>query len=422
MRQWRPVMLLSRWQLSVGVFFMCIMNWAHLVICCSKSLSFNGSVHTFVNCLDLPSQGASIGWTLADDASSTQGYYELELAFLGTAPSESGWVGWGLNPSKPQMAGSSVWVAYNAANGSTLLPYKLTGATLGGAPLQCSPVDYVVKAAAVQISGVAMSMLLTLQLNASMPTTLYHVWNRGPSVAAFQPSPHSMQANDLNTIAHIDMSSGLQSVQSPSSSTQSLKNRHGVINTIAWGILLPMGVMSARYIKPFADPHWFYMHMWMQCGGYILAVSGWATGVQLLRNSHGLVYKKHKNIGMVLFALSSLQVMALLLRPKKEHKIRKYWNFYHHSVGYALIALGIVNVFIGLNILGAPAWTRHALICSLVALAAISILFECITWVVFVNGKRKECEMRARSANSNAPHKETNKDTFGPTEHILRVV
>ncbi|MCO5569910.1 hypothetical protein L7F22_023624 [Adiantum nelumboides] len=411
-----------RWQASLAFFFICFMEWAHLAFCCSKAFTFNGSVHSFVNCLDLPTQGASIAWTLTDDSLSTQGYYKLELAFSGTAPSESGWVGWGLNPDKPQMAGSSVWVAFNATNGSTLLPYRLTPATLGGAPLKCSPVDYVVKASSVKISGMAMSMLLMLHLNASMPTTLNHVWNRGASVSTFQPSPHSMQANDLKTLAHIDMSSGLQSIQSPSSSTQNLKNRHGVLNTIAWGLLLPMGVMSARYIKPFADPHWFYMHIVLQCAGYILAVSGWATGVQLLRNSHGLIYQKHKNIGMVLFALSTLQVMALLVRPKKENKIRKYWNFYHHSIGYTLISLGIVNVFIGLNILGVAPWMHHALICTLVALGAISALFECITWFIFINGKRKECTLRARFSNSHTPHKQSNKDTFGPTEHILRVV
>ncbi|MCO5602846.1 hypothetical protein L7F22_056985 [Adiantum nelumboides] len=187
MRRWIVVSMI--WQASLAFFFICFMEWAHLAFCCSKAFTFNGSVHSFVNCLDLPAQGASIAWTLADDSLSTQGYYELELAFSGTAPSKSGWVGWGLNPDKPQMAGSSVWVAFNAANGSTLLPYQLTPATLAGAPLKCSPVDYVVKASSVEISGMAMSMLLTLHLNASMPTTLNHVWNRGASVSAFQPSP-----------------------------------------------------------------------------------------------------------------------------------------------------------------------------------------------------------------------------------------
>ena len=44
-----------------------------------------------------------------------------------------------------------------------------------------------------------------------------------------------------------------------------------------------------------------------------------------------------------------LQVFALFMRPKKEHKYSVYWNAYHHSVGYIVILLGIYNVFRGLS-------------------------------------------------------------------------
>lgn len=154
----------------------------------------------------------------------------------------------------------------------------------------------------------------------------------------------------------------------------------------------------------------------------MLGVYGWVTGLQLMRNSHGVIFYKHKSIGMVLFAFSSLQVMALLVRPKKEHKIRKYWNIYHHGIGYMLISLGITNVFIGLNILGAPSWSWHVLICSLVALGAMSLLLEIITWFVLINNKRNESELHARSTISQESHKQPSYGAFGPTEHILRVL
>lgn len=37
------------------------------------------------------------------------------------------------------------------------------------------------------------------------------------------------------------------------------------------------------------------------------------------------------------------QVFALLLRPNKDHKYRIYWNIDHHSIGYSVIIMSIIN-------------------------------------------------------------------------------
>ena len=50
--------------------------------------------------------------------------------------------------------------------------------------------------------------------------------------------------------------------------------RHAILNTVGWGILLPLGVIAARYLKPFTDPAWFYVHVLVQSIGYILGVVG----------------------------------------------------------------------------------------------------------------------------------------------------
>jgi hypothetical protein len=43
-------------------------------------------------------------------------------------------------------------------------------------------------------------------------------------------------------------------------------------------------------------------------------------------------------------------VKAFFIRPVKTSKIRRYWNWYHHNIGRAAVILGIVNIFIGLDI------------------------------------------------------------------------
>ncbi|XP_028059066.1 serine/threonine-protein kinase AFC2-like [Camellia sinensis] len=91
------------------------------------------------------------------------------------------------------------------------------------------------------------------------------------------------------------------------------------------------------------------------------------------------------SVGCVLVELCS--VFALLLRPRKDHKFRFYWNIYHHSMGYAIVILGIINVFKGLDILLPANKWRSAYIIVISGLGIIAILLEAITWVVVLRRK-----------------------------------
>eukprot|EP00249_Psilotum_nudum_P007167 c20361_g1_i2 orf=1032-2261(+) len=358
-----------------------VLSRSALAQSCSKSLQFqNGDRKSFASCVDLSVQGAKLAWSL-DPVNNT-----LSVAFSGSAPSSSGWVGWGLNPTKPQMVGTSSFIAFSTSNGTHLLPYNLTAATQQGSPLITGPIDYTVLEKDVEISGLNVSIYVKLILPSNQ-TLLNHVWNRGSSVVNFEPQPHSLSQNDLLGAKQIDMSSG--AVTSSGNSHQHLKNRHGVINAVAWGILLPLGVMSARYMRPFSDAAWFYAHISFQCTGYTLGVAGWATGLKLGSYSEGVVHHKHRSVGITLFALATLQVMALLLRPKKEHKIRKYWNIYHHTIGYSLILLGILNIFFGFDLLVPQKKWRHAYYGVLGSLGGITLVLEIATWIIYFRSDKE---------------------------------
>jgi uncharacterized membrane protein len=88
---------------------------------------------------------------------------------------------------------------------------------------------------------------------------------------------------------------------------ENVDQRHGVLNVVGWGILLPCGVLAARYLR-FTDPTWFYAHVFFQISGFLIGVAGWATGLRLGSYSVGLVYHKHRTIAIVLFSISTLQV------------------------------------------------------------------------------------------------------------------
>ncbi|CAH8350410.1 unnamed protein product [Eruca vesicaria subsp. sativa] len=48
--------------------------------------------------------------------------------------------------------------------------------------------------------------------------------------------------------------------------------------------------------------------------------------------------------------MATLQIFAMLLRPRKDNKLRFFWNSYHHGVGCSILILGVINVFKGLSI------------------------------------------------------------------------
>ena len=80
---------------------------------------------------------------------------------------------------------------------------------------------------------------------------------------------------------------------------------------------------------------------------------------------------------------SCVQVLAVVLRPKKDSKVRLFWNIYHHTIGYACIILIIVNIFEGFHHLLQPAgkWMR-AYVAMLIVLGGISFVLEVSRWIV----------------------------------------
>lgn len=88
-----------------------------------------------------------------------------------------------------------------------------------------------------------------------------------------------------------------------------------MLNAVSWGILMPVGIIIARYLKVFksAGPAWFYLHAICQTSGYAVGVAGWATGIKLGSDSPGITYNTHRKLGITIFALGTLQVFSLFI-------------------------------------------------------------------------------------------------------------
>ncbi|RCV46118.1 hypothetical protein SETIT_9G506700v2 [Setaria italica] len=371
--------------LLVGAAMLLLASAATAQDCLSARFS-NG--RTFGRCNSMPTLGASLHWTYHPENGTA------DIAFRAQSGAD-GWVGWGINPNSRGMVGSSVFVATQSSGSPSVLMTNLdsTSPSLQPATLKFN----VPVAPTVEYSGGAYTIFATIALpgNATQQNT---VWQAG-SLSGGQIAPHPTAPANLASATRLDFLSG--SSTGASNSRLRRKNIHGILNAVAWGILIPTGAIIARYLRVFesADPAWFYLHIACQCSGYILGVAGWGLGLKLGSESVGVTYHPHRNIGIAIFSLATLQVFALLLRPDKKNKYRLYWNIYHHSVGYSVIILGAINIFKGLDILKPASGYKTAYIAVLATLGGIALCLEAITWPIAIRKRKRDAN---KATNGNA--------------------
>ncbi|KAL6968983.1 hypothetical protein U1Q18_024419 [Sarracenia purpurea var. burkii] len=357
---------------------------------------------TFQKCMTLPSQQASIAWTFHPHNAT------LDMVFSGTFISPSGWVGWGINPSSAEMTGTRALIAFPDPNSGqlVLLPYILDPTVkLQRGPLLSRPLDLHLLSSSATLYGGRLATVhdgASIQIYATLKlvpnkTRIHHVWNRGLYVQGYSPTIHSTTINDLSSVATIDvLSVSGAAVHDGGNNIRTLKIVHGIINGLSWGLLLPIGAVTARYLRHVQalGPSWFYAHAGVQLFAFFLGTVGFAIGVRLGELSPGRVYGFHRKLGFAAFCLGSLQTAALLFRPRTTNKFRKYWKSYHHFVGYACVVVGLVNVFQGFEVMGeSRSYAKLGYCLALSSLVGICVALEVNAWVVFCR-KAKEDKLR----------------------------
>ncbi|KAE8701376.1 Cytochrome b561 and DOMON domain-containing protein [Hibiscus syriacus] len=365
-----------------------------LAIVISPVVSFTCSSQKFnknqiySNCLDLPSLSSYLHFSY-DSANTT-----LSIAFVATPSKSTGWIAWAINPKSTGMVGSQSLVAYKNSSTGTVQVYTYDVASYGSIVPKDLSFEVWDKTAESRSDG-SLAIFAKIKVPAALAASgkINQVWQVGPGVGAGgMLEKHNFAAANLQAKGTLDLKSGQSTTGSGGKDKLKKKNIHGILNAVSWGILFPLGAIIARYIRTFesADPAWFYLHVFCQVSAYAIGVAGWGTGLKLGSESPGITYSSHRNIGIALFALATVQIFALFIRPKKDHKYRFYWNIYHHSFGYTIVILGIVNVFKGLNILSPQHKWRTAYTVVIVALGGISLLLEVITWIVVLKRKSKK--------------------------------
>ncbi|KAI3796608.1 hypothetical protein L1987_39286 [Smallanthus sonchifolius] len=196
--------------------------------------------------------------------------------------------------------------------------------------------------------------------------------------ASKYPEHHLLSVHDDKTTIHLDFSQGSSGSRSnsrtPSNNLHRSKTTHGVLGLLGWGIILPYGAIVARYFKH-KEPLWYYLHVGFQLVGFIFAVAAGFVGLNMY-NKFNFHAPTHKGFGITAIVLSVLQVLAFFIRPDKDSKHRKYWNWYHHYVGRIALFFGCLNIFLGIQLANAGSSWKIGYGFVLAAIILTSIVLE----------------------------------------------
>lgn len=186
----------SAWFLLVSTATLLLASGASAQGSCANATFPAG--RSFARCSTLPVLGASLYWNY-HAANGT-----AELAFR--APSATGgWVAWGINTDGTGMAGSSVFVASQSANGAVSVLMTVLESFSPSLKNGTLKFDVPVGPSA-EYSGGTYTMYATVALpgNATQQNT---VWQAGP-LSGGAVSPHPMSGNNLKSVLRLDFLSG----------------------------------------------------------------------------------------------------------------------------------------------------------------------------------------------------------------------
>ncbi|KAK8272557.1 hypothetical protein V6Z11_D11G340500 [Gossypium hirsutum] len=137
---------------------------------------------------------------------------------------------------------------------------------------------------------------------------------------------------------------------------QPVKAVHGFILFLSWCILIPGGILAARYLKHVKGDGWYQIHIYLQYSGLAIILLGVLFAVAELRGFY--VSSLHVKLGIAAIVFASLQPMNAYLRPEKPANRedastkRLIWEYFHVIIGRVAITVGIAALFTGMKHLG----------------------------------------------------------------------
>lgn len=221
-------------------------------------------------------------------------------------------------------------------------------------------------------------------------TPLKVIWAMGSQWSSGRLSVNNMHSATSNRPVRILLLSGLaEAVQD----LRPVLAVHGFMMFVAWGLLLPGGIVAARYLKHLKGDLWFQAHTYLQYSGVAVMFLGVLFAVAELR---GFSFKStHAKIGLLAFTFTSVQPINAYLRPHRAEnreilsRKRVIWEYLHVFTGRTALVAGATALFTGLQHLGHRygSKTIKGLTCGLVLWVVSGVLV--VVYLEYIKVKRR---------------------------------
>ncbi len=181
-----------------------------------------------------------------------------------------------------------------------------------------------------------------------------------------------------------------------------LESWHGRFMLLAWAVLLPIGVLIARFFK--VMPHqdwpkeldnraWWHAHLILQWSGAVISVIGLVLIFVKVRR-FGVTTTPHHVFGWLTITLMLLQIFAGVFRGSKGGPTypapdgsergdhfdmtlrRRVFEYSHKTLGYLALICGSIALVLGLGHVNAPVWMWLAISLWWLVLIAATIYLQ----------------------------------------------
>ena len=327
------------------------------------------SVHWSLTDSNVPGQGETV--VPGDGGAATGRYLHARVVH----ESMQGWFALGFNPSAGTMPGSHTVVATLGASSAeeAVREYDLSGRSGFGSGIARDGERSLSNTGLYERNGswvMEFSRALdtgdsgdhVLPAGSSEGSLFMLVAKHGSADSIESSGPHSVSQR---SVVSVDLSTGeVEAVP-----LAGLIIAHGVMMGIAWAILVPTGVMAARFCKglgasapaahgtdhstkadahaaPASVPCWFRTHQLAQGLAVVLTVIAFSV-IAAHVGSDKHFQSGHSVVGIVVVVLALLQGVLGAIRPHKGDDWRTPWEWAHKGVGYVATVLGLVAVILG---------------------------------------------------------------------------
>jgi len=308
--------------------------------------------------------GLTLSYKLVSSRHASDGQVDA-VEFTFTYKGEA-WLGLGVNPEGPFMAGSEVVIGKPLEIASLTNPGKYSLSGYGAGAVNALPNEYQsLLNASISINNGETILRFTKLLNEANEHQI-NINDDTRFVYAIGSSSHYPSMHIVGKAFTLNLSA--TSVAKPERKRRDVTRiflAHAVMAFIAWAVLAPMAAAASYLRKIFPEgPTWFKVHMSFNVTNFVLTIVAFVTAV---------VYRSprfnnpHFVTGWIIMAAVILQVALGVFRPHVSESAkpglnsliqqlklgskRAYWEVAHKLLGYGLLCLSMWQIYTGLGML-----------------------------------------------------------------------